>query len=132
MTKRFFGENVSMLTSNYPHWFCKEYKKYANNEKSMPFDQHELLSLIAPRHLYVCSASKDLPSDPQGEFLSLTSAEMVWNLFGLQGLPTDKFPPKHEQLISTNGYHVRKGIHGVTGFDWNCWLKFCNKCYNIS
>jgi len=132
LAKRYFGENISMITSNNPHWFCKNYEKYANKECNMLFDQHELLSLIAPRHLYVCSASKDLPADPKGEFLALANAGKVWNLYNLQGLPSEEFPSFNKPLMGVNGYHVRRGLHGVTPYDWDCWIKFCNMCYFIN
>ena len=51
---------------------------YDEAEDTLPFDQHELLALIAPRPLYVESGSLDLWSDPYGEYLGLVEAGKVW------------------------------------------------------
>ncbi|MBO4549715.1 MAG: acetylxylan esterase, partial [Bacteroidaceae bacterium] len=56
MAKRVVGENVARITANFPHWFCPAFNEYSENEEALPFDQHELLALVAPRHVYVASA----------------------------------------------------------------------------
>lgn len=45
--KRDFGENVFREVEMFPHWFCKAYRKYADREKSMAFDQHLLPGGVA-------------------------------------------------------------------------------------
>ncbi len=77
LSKREFGETVDAITSSFPHWFCKNFSKYSNREQELPFDQHELLALVAPRHLYVASASEDSWADPKGEYLALYHAEGI-------------------------------------------------------
>ena len=57
------------------------YQKYANNENELPFDQHQLVGLIAPRHCYVASATEDAWADPYGELLSCKLASQYYNLF---------------------------------------------------
>lgn len=126
LSRRRFGETLASITRAFPHWFCQNYAKYGENEEAMPFDQHELLALIAPRAVYVASAKEDLWADPLGEFLSAYNATPVYELYGLKGLGTDVQPPIHQPIMHDVGYHIRAGDHDVTPYDWTCYLDFCD------
>jgi len=127
LSKRRFGETVAILNAAAPHWFCENYKKYNDNEDKLPFDQHMLIALIAPRPVYIASAKEDLGADPQGEFLSGKYASPVYGLYGLEGLPADQMPPVNQQVMGTIGYHIRSGTHDMTIFDWEQYLNFADK-----
>ena len=129
LSKREFGETISTITESFPHWFCENFTKYSNNEKELPFDQHALLALIAPRHLYVASAEADQWADPKGEFLSAYHATPVYELYGMKGLPSAEMPGIHKPIMNDVGYHIRSGAHGITDYDWGCYLAFSDKVY---
>lgn len=129
LSKRVFGENVGRITANFPHWFCPAFNQYSENEAALPFDQHELLSLIAPRHAYVASAEDDQWADPRGEYLSLFHAGPVYRLYGMQALPTDEQPAVHQPRHYDVGYHIRAGKHDVTPYDWQCYLDFLDSIW---
>jgi hypothetical protein len=129
LSRRRFGETVKSINSRFPHWFCKNHKMYNDNEGAMPVDHHQLIALIAPRLVYVASASDDLWADPRGEFLSAKRGSGVYDLLGRKGLPSDANWPSHGKHIHTDGvgYHLREGEHTVTEFDWKHYLDFASK-----
>ncbi|RHR58259.1 acetylxylan esterase [Parabacteroides sp. AF17-28] len=127
LSRRRFGETVWKINDSFPHWFCSNFHAYDHNEDALPVDQHELISLIAPRPVYVASAKEDLWADPKGEFLSAMHAEPVYALYGLKGLTVSEMPevnrPLHKGYI---GYHIRPGRHGITPYDWSQYIRFCD------
>ncbi len=110
------------------HWYCINYRKYAGKEMEMPFDQHELLALIAPRLVCVGSASEDHWAGPIGEWWSAKFASPAWELYGKKGLVGDKWPaPETSQQDGCVSYHLRKGTHFLTPYDWNRYMDFADK-----
>jgi hypothetical protein len=124
LSKRVFGETVGAINRQFPHWFAANFHRYNENESALPIDQHELLALIAPRPLYVASASEDLWADPRGEFLSAVHADPVYRLLGIRGLGTAEMPPVDRPVGDRVRYHVRTGKHDVTAWDWDQYLAF--------
>jgi hypothetical protein len=125
LSKRKVGETVASINKHFPQWFCGNFKKFNGKEEIMPFDQHELIAMIAPRPVYVASAENDPPSDIEGEFLAAKEASPVYKLYGLEGLECDSFPPVNKPCRSGYiGYHVRKGKHGMRAFDVEQYLAF--------
>jgi hypothetical protein len=119
LSRRMFGETVERINTSFPHWFTATYKTYNGREAELPVDQHMLLSLVAPRALYVASADEDLWADPRGEFLSLAATSPVFALWGDEPIGADAMPPLDTPMISRRrGYHVRTGTHNLTPYDW--------------
>jgi hypothetical protein len=127
LSRRAFGETVERINTNFPHWFNKRFKTYNSNESALPLDQHMLISLMAPRPVYIASAQKDLWADPNGEFLSGKHASPVYELFGLRGIDAKKQPDIHHPVGSYVGYHIRAGGHDVTDYDWIGYMNFADK-----
>jgi hypothetical protein len=127
LSRRQYGETIADLNRQFPHWFCANYKRYSGNASALPVDQHMLLALIAPRPLYVASATEDRWADPLGEFLSAKAAEPVYRLFGLDGLGVERQPPPDTPVGQAIGYHLRSGTHDVTRWDWDRYLDFADR-----
>ena len=127
LARRKFGERTEDITRVFPHWFCGRYRTYALKEETLPVDQHELLALVAPRPLYVASATEDLWADPRGEFLSAKAAEPVFRLLGRGGLGVSEWPAPDLPVGDGIGYHLRRGKHALTAYDWEQYLDFADR-----
>lgn len=127
LSKRAYGETVNRINTAFPHWFCKNFRQYNRNEEALPFDQHELIALIAPRPVYIASALGDQWSDPRGEFLSAYYAGEIYKLYGYKGLESDVMPAIEKPEQNRVAYHIRNGKHDITDFDWDNYIKFANK-----
>ncbi len=130
LSKRIYGEAVANVASSFPHWFCANYARYANNEKAMPFDQHLLLACVAPRALYVASAEEDRWADPKGEFLGLLNAAPVYAFLDAGDLPAAEMPAVNQPVTGLLlGYHCRAGKHDVLRYDWERYADFADRIF---
>jgi hypothetical protein len=118
VSRRKSGERTADLNKNFPHWFAGNFKKYSDREDALPFDSHWVLSAVAPRLLYVASASEDLWADPEGEFLGIVSAGMK---------PREMLKPAERYFDGRFAYHLRQGGHDITKWDWEGFMDFADQ-----
>jgi hypothetical protein len=127
LSKRDYGETIGIINAKFPWWFAPAYKQYGNNTAALPLDQHMLLSLVAPRPLYVASAEGDQWSDPKGEFFSAVRAGSVYRFFKEKGVGVDSMPLAGHPVGDFIRYHIRTGKHDITLYDWQQYMDFADR-----
>jgi hypothetical protein len=69
-------------------------------------------------------------ADPRGEFLSLVHSGPVYGLYAQPAPTADEMPPLDTPLIRGRiGYHIRRGGHDLTPYDWARFLDFADQIY---
>lgn len=127
------GERIEDICKSFPYWFPSDFSRCAYREAQLPFDQHQLLSSIAPRLCYVSSAVDDKWADPISEFLACLAASKKYEEQGFPGL----IIPKHifdEGFVSHEGkigYHMRRGSHYLSRYDWLMFMSFLRTHWNL-
>lgn len=127
LRSRIFGETTTVMTERLGHWFAPRLKSYAGRDAEVPVDQHQLIALLAPRPVLVCSATTDLWSDPKGEFLGAKAAEPVYRLLGAGECAAAEWPEPSRLISSRIGYFLRPGAHDVTLEDWQAMIQFADR-----
>ena len=129
LSRRNFGETLRLLFWEKRPWVAAEIVKYIDDPSKLPFDQHQVLAAVAPRYLYVASASQDSVADPKGEFLAAQAASQVWKLYGKTGLGVSEPPADNTPVGQEIGYHRRTGKHAITAYDWEQYYNFADKIF---
>ena len=109
-------------------WFTETFKDYLDRENEKPYDQSQLLALIAPRILLVNSAEEDRGADPISELITARNASAAWELLGEEGIPNVELPSAPVKLFSGKvGYFLRHGRHFLSREDWSAAIEFLNQ-----
>ena len=120
------SEHIAQIIKGFPHWFCGHFAAYAGHDAELPFDQHWLLALVAPRLLYISSATLDSWAGQPGEFLAAKAASEAWRELGADGLPENARFPAPDQPVCAGrvAYHIHGGAHTILSSDWDRWIDF--------
>jgi hypothetical protein len=120
------AESVKRITTAFPHWFCKPFAAAGDDPSKLPFDQHELLALCAPRPVLYSNAAEDLWANPAGQFDMMVRATPVYRLLGEEGMTAAAVPPLGKLHSSRLGYFIRPGKHSMGPADWAAYLEFAD------
>lgn len=120
------GESVKQINDRFPHWFNAAFKQFNAVPDRLPFDQHELIALCAPRPVLLSNAVDDQWANPAGQFEMLVAATPVYRLLGVSGLAASTMPLPGTLVSSRLGYFYRAGKHSTTGEDWKAFLDFAD------
>jgi hypothetical protein len=121
------GESVRQINDSFPHWFDDTFKQFNDHPERLPFDQHCLVALMAPRPVLLSNAVEDTWANPEGQFEVLRAAEPVYRLLGVEGLAAREMPPPGRLVNSRLGYFIRPGRHSMTREDWDMFLEFADR-----
>ena len=120
-------ETVERINTSFPHWFCTNFKAFNKTTEQLPFDQHSLIALCAPRPVLLSCATEDLWANPAGQFAMLRAADPVYRLLSGEGCEAKEMPPVGQLLNSRLGYYIREGKQLMTKADWAARLDFADK-----
>jgi len=120
------GESVTQINDRFPHWFNDTFPKFNGREDRLPFDQHCLMALCAPRPLLITNGVKDTWANPPGTFEMVKAADGVYRLLGVSGLQLNKMPKLGQQDFGRLSYYIRDGGHTLDKGYWNVFLDFAD------
>jgi hypothetical protein len=104
------SETLKYSLSTVPYWYNSDFlSKYSGCQAELPFDQHFLKALVAPRALLTTEALGDHHANPAGTWLTHQAAREAYRLLG-----------QEERL----GIYYRAGGHEHNLADWQVFLDF--------
>ena len=121
------GESVKRINTSFPHWFNSRFKEFNERVAALPFDQHALAALIAPRPVLFSNALEDQWANPDGQFNMLQAADPVYKLLGVEGLAARTKPSLNQLSAGRLGYWERPGKHEMNRTDWKAFLEYTRK-----
>jgi hypothetical protein len=126
LSRRNYGETVDDVAKHFPYWMARNFQKYAGHWNDLPVDSHFLVSLIAPRPLFLSTGSEDRWGDPHGEFLAARAATPVYELLGHTGISETNFPALDHAIQHDIAFNCHTGKHDVLPADWDNFLDFAD------
>jgi len=104
------SETLELITrpGRFMSWFQEDFGRFGGKENRLPFDQHFLRALVAPRLLLTTDALGDTWCNPPGTQAAWLGAQPVFDFLGV---------PDH------NRCHFREGSHDQTEEDYQVLLE---------
>ena len=120
-------ETVKQLNDKFPHWFNARFKEFNDQSDRLPFDQHCLVALCAPRPVLLSNGRLDTWINPEGQFEVLRAAAPVYRLLGAGGFDQTAIPQDGELVGGTLAFFIRAGAHSLKPEDWKAFLDFADR-----
>jgi hypothetical protein len=79
-------ETVERINHVFPHWFSDQFTEFDECVNRLPFDQHALVALVAPRPLLDTEGAQDAWANFPRSLDCLKAADAVYELLGAPGL----------------------------------------------
>ena len=120
-------ETVRDINDKFPHWFNERFKEFNTEPERLPFDQHCLVALCAPRPVLFTNGRADTWINPAGQFEVLRAAAPVYRLLGAGDFTAEELPRDRQLIDGTLGYYLRPGAHSLLREDWKVFLDYADK-----
>lgn len=106
------SETLAIIVKNFPFWFSPRLAQFVGQEEKLPFDQHTMKALVAPRALFETQALEDQWANPRGAQATHQAAKVVYAFLGVG----DRI-----------GIVYRPGGHAHLLSDWEALLDFADQ-----
>jgi len=105
------AESLEQILKAFPYWFHPRLAGFVSRERAMPFDQHFLRALIAPRAVISTEALSDLWANPLGTQQMYIASQPAFSWL---------------EVPDRNAILFREGGHSQTEEDWRALLDFAD------
>ena len=105
------AESLSKITRTFPYWFAPELRTFSGQETRLPFDQHTVKALMAPRGLLSADGTEDWWANPKNSQRTTEAAKEVYKFLGVP---------------DAIGHHLRGGGHSQNAEDWEALFDFAD------
>jgi hypothetical protein len=105
-------EGLEDIVKNFPQWTIPSLADFSNRVERLPFDQHWLIDLVAPRVFIAPDGLNDTAASVNALVQSYLAAKPVYALLGVS-----------DHL----GIHFRPGPHRLAPEDWTAVLDFADQ-----
>jgi len=104
-------EDLHAIVTHFPYWFAPHFDQFIGHVDQLPFDQHEVKALVAPRALLTTDSLDDLWANPIGTQISFLASRQVYQFLGAS---------------EKTGLHYRHGRHDQNAEDFAALLDFAD------
>jgi fermentation-respiration switch protein FrsA (DUF1100 family) len=106
-------ETLDLITHpmRFHYWFVPRLREFAGHEEYLPFDQHLMKALVAPRALVSFEAREDTWANPEGTVATWRAAQPVFDFLG---------------AADRNSICFRDGGHDIAPESWAALLDYAD------
>lgn len=95
-------EKVERINRVFPHWFNDTFTQFNDRENRLPFDQHCVVALVAPRPVLDTEGAQDAWANFPRSLDSLQAADPVYKLLGAKGVVGTGLVQNDEPIVGPN------------------------------
>lgn len=95
-------EKVERINRVFPHWFNDAFTQFNDKESRLPFDQHCVVALVAPRPVLDTEGALDAWANFPRSLDSLRAADPVYKLVGAKGVVGTGLVQNDEPVVGPN------------------------------